>query len=40
MVQRRRGAPREVSAAEFVSIPERYKRDLGAYISARILEYC
>lgn len=38
MVQVRIGAPREISAAEFDGRPAQYKRDLGAYISARDLQ--
>jgi NAD+ dependent glucose-6-phosphate dehydrogenase len=38
MVQLRIGAPREISAAEFSSRPAQYKRDLGAYLSARDLQ--
>jgi hypothetical protein len=38
MVQVRIGAPREIKAEEFVGQPERYKRDLGAYISPRDLQ--
>ena len=38
MVQLRIGAPREVDAAEFVDRPAQYKRDLGAYLSARDLQ--
>jgi len=35
VVQVRIGAPREIDASSFEGQPERYKRDLGAYISAR-----
>jgi nucleoside-diphosphate-sugar epimerase len=38
MVQVRIGAPREIDAAAFEGKPEQYKRDLGAYISARDLQ--
>lgn len=38
IVQLRIGAPREIVAAEFVGKPERYKRDLGAYLSPRDLQ--
>lgn len=38
MVQLRIGAPREIVAAEFVGKPDRYKRDLGAYISPRDMQ--
>ena len=38
MVQVRIGAPREISAADFAGKPAQYKRDLGAYISARDLQ--
>jgi hypothetical protein len=38
MVQVRIGAPREINAAEFDGRPAQYKRDLGAYISARDLQ--
>jgi NAD+ dependent glucose-6-phosphate dehydrogenase len=37
VVQVRIGAPREIDAAAFVGQPEQYKRDLGAFISARDL---
>ena len=37
VVQVRIGAPREINAADFEGQPARYKRDLGAYISARDL---
>jgi len=38
IVQVRIGAPREINAAEFEGRPAQYKRDLGAYISARDLQ--
>ena len=38
MVQLRIGAPREIDAAQFVDKPAQYKRDLGAYLSARDLQ--
>jgi nucleoside-diphosphate-sugar epimerase len=38
VVQVRIGAPREIDATGFVGRPEQYKRDLGAYISARDLQ--
>jgi len=31
------GAPREIDAAQFADNPKAYKRDLGAYLSARDL---
>ncbi len=37
-VHLRIGAPREVDAAQFVGDPKAYKRDLGAYLSARDLQ--
>jgi hypothetical protein len=37
MVQIRIGAPREISAQDFVGNPQGYHRDLGAYISPRDL---
>jgi hypothetical protein len=38
VVQVRIGAPREIDAGNFANQPEAYKRDLGAYISARDLQ--
>ena len=38
VVQVRIGAPREIDAAQFADRPAAYKRDLGAYISARDLQ--
>jgi hypothetical protein len=38
MIQLRIGAPREIGPERFVGQPARYKRDLGAYISARDLQ--
>jgi hypothetical protein len=38
VVQVRIGAPREIDAAQFENKPAAYKRDLGAYISARDLQ--
>jgi nucleoside-diphosphate-sugar epimerase len=38
VVQLRIGAPREIDASAFAGKPERYKRDLGAYLSARDLQ--
>ena len=38
VVQVRIGAPREINAAQFEGRPAAYKRDLGAYISARDLQ--
>jgi NAD+ dependent glucose-6-phosphate dehydrogenase len=38
VVQLRIGAPREIDPARFAGRPARYKRDLGAYISARDLQ--
>jgi hypothetical protein len=38
IVQLRIGAPREISTAQFEGRPAEYKRDLGAYISARDLQ--
>ena len=38
MVQVRIGAPRDIDAAQFEGNPTGYKRDLGAYISARDLQ--
>jgi nucleoside-diphosphate-sugar epimerase len=38
VVQVRIGAPREIDAGGFEGQPEKYKRDLGAYISARDLQ--
>jgi hypothetical protein len=38
VVQLRIGAPREINAAQFEGRPDRYKRDLGAYLSARDLQ--
>lgn len=38
VVQLRIGAPREIDAAGFEGRPAQYKRDLGAYISARDLQ--
>src|SRR6267378_997911 len=38
VVQVRIGAPREIDASQFEDKPEVYKRDLGAYISARDLQ--
>ena len=38
MVQLRIGAPREIDAAQFAGRPGPYKRDLGAYLSARDLQ--
>jgi hypothetical protein len=38
VVQLRIGAPREIDAAAFEGRPDRYKRDLGAYISRRDLQ--
>jgi nucleoside-diphosphate-sugar epimerase len=38
VVQVRIGAPREIDARTFEGQPEKYKRDLGAYISARDLQ--
>jgi len=38
VVQVRIGAPREIDASQFVGKPAAYKRDLGAYISARDLQ--
>jgi hypothetical protein len=38
VVQIRIGAPREIAAAEFEGRPAAYKRNLGAYISARDLQ--
>jgi len=38
MVQVRIGAPRELDAARFEGRPAHYKRDLGAYISARDIQ--
>jgi hypothetical protein len=38
MVQARIGAPRELEAARFEGRPAQYKRDLGAYISARDIQ--
>lgn len=37
-VHLRIGAPREIDAAQFVDDPKGYKRDLGAYLSARDLQ--
>ena len=37
-VHLRIGAPREIDAAQFADNPQGYKRDLGAYISARDLQ--
>jgi hypothetical protein len=37
MIQIRIGAPREISVADYGRDRQRYKRDLGAYISARDL---
>jgi NAD+ dependent glucose-6-phosphate dehydrogenase len=38
VVQVRIGAPREIAASAFEGQPEKYKRDLGAYISARDIQ--
>jgi NAD+ dependent glucose-6-phosphate dehydrogenase len=38
IVQLRIGAPREIAAADFAGKPAQYKRDLGAYISARDIQ--
>jgi nucleoside-diphosphate-sugar epimerase len=38
VVQVRIGAPREIEASQFAGRPAAYKRDLGAYISARDLQ--
>src|SRR5713226_2640317 len=38
VVQVRIGAPREIDASQFENKPAAYKRDLGAYISARDLQ--
>jgi hypothetical protein len=38
VVQVRIGAPREIKASDFENNPATYKRDLGAYISARDLQ--
>ena len=38
VVQIRIGAPREIEAAKYVGDPGTYRRDLGAYISARDLQ--
>ncbi len=38
VVQVRIGAPREIDASNFENKPAEYKRDLGAYISARDLQ--
>ena len=38
VVQVRIGAPREIKAGDFDNNPATYKRDLGAYISARDLQ--
>ena len=38
VVQMRIGAPREIDATQFVDKPAAYKRDLGAYLSARDLQ--
>jgi hypothetical protein len=38
MIQVRIGAPRELDASRFEGRPAEYKRDLGAYISARDLQ--
>jgi UDP-glucose 4-epimerase len=38
VVQLRIGAPREIDAAQFEGRVEQYKRDLGAYLSARDLQ--
>ena len=38
VVQMRIGAPREIDATQFVAKPAAYKRDLGAYLSARDLQ--
>jgi len=38
VVQVRIGAPREIDASQFADKPAAYKRDLGAYISARDLQ--
>src|SRR5439155_18074681 len=38
VIQVRIGAPREIDASQFVDKPAAYKRDLGAYVSARDLQ--
>jgi len=38
MVQVRIGAPRDIDASRYVGRPAQYKRDLGAYISARDIQ--
>jgi NAD+ dependent glucose-6-phosphate dehydrogenase len=38
IVQLRIGAPREIDASQFAGRPAQYKRDLGAYLSARDLQ--